>query len=89
MKARWGWLGTLGLFAALLLGGGCQTPPPVLKPDKQTEVFNPPPANMNTNYPKQAFNSDDPTKRLGLDNGPILPARGSIGAPANFGGPAK
>ena len=86
MSARWGWVARLGTLMVLLLAG-CTTPQPNLKPSKQAEVFNVPPANLNNNYPTQAFNTDDPSKRLGLDPGGLTPTRGQMMAPANFGGP--
>jgi hypothetical protein len=79
----------------VLLAPGCRTGVPDLKPASQPEVFNPPPPNANYNsYPKQAFNNDDPAKRIGVTNDPsVMPAKGvgPIGAmpqqPASFGGP--
>jgi hypothetical protein len=92
MSAKWGWVLHLGILGMLVLTG-CRTPQPDLKPKKEPEVFNPPSDNLNNNYPKQAFNTDDPSKRLGLDPGGLTPARGagpgsmSPGGSGSFGGP--
>ena len=89
MSMRWLWLASLGLLAAL--GVGCRTTQPDLKPPKQPEVFNAPPTNFSNNYPKQAFNNDDPAKRFGLDPagpGGVMPAKG-MSPSANFGGPGR
>ena len=83
MSAKWGWLGILGVL--LMVGAGCQTSRPDLKPPQQPELFTPPPASITSNpaYPKQAFNNDEPFRRFG-GNGPgngVIPARGGPMAP--------
>jgi hypothetical protein len=75
MNAKWGWITQIGILAIIFLAG-CRTPQPELKPAKQAEVLNPPPDNVNPYYPKQAFNTDDPSKRMGLDPG-YAPGRGN------------
>ena len=45
---------------------------------------------INNAYPKQALNTDDPAKRMGLDPGGIMPTRGSSLSPGgSFGGPRQ
>ncbi len=92
MNVRWGWITPLAMLLVVLTVG-CKSTRPDLKPAKEPEVLNPPPASIvgNNVYPKQAYNTDDPAKRLGLDPGQVMPARGPgtpIG-PANFGGPMQ
>lgn len=95
MNAKWGWITHLGILAIIFFAG-CRTPQPDLKPPKQAEVFNPPPDNVSPNYPKQAFNTDDGSKRGGLDPGAATSTRGnsvsspggmSPGGGGSFGGP--
>ena len=88
MSTRWLWLAQLGLLAALVVTG-CHTTQPDLKPPKQPEVFSGPPTNFSNNYPKQAFNSDDPAKRLGLDSGGIMPVDAVQSAPRQANRPAR
>ena len=88
MSMRWLWLAQIGLLATIVITG-CRTTQPDLKPPKQPEVFSGPPANFNNNYPKQAFNSDDPAKRLGLDPNNITPAKGMASPGGSFGGPGR
>jgi hypothetical protein len=81
---HWTRLPSLALLLVLLVIG-CKTQPD-LKPPKQPEVFNPPPASANlASYPKQAFaNPNDPAKRMGLDPGRATMPSSTM--PANFGG---
>ena len=85
MAQRWRIL--LNVGCVLLLTAGCRTAQPELKPTTEAEVLRSPPSEARFNsggYPKQAFNTDDPTKKgLGLGNQPIMPTRGGMGA----GGP--
>jgi hypothetical protein len=90
MNAKWGWLTQLGI-PVLLFVIGCRTPQPDLKPAKEPEVFNPPPANVSPNYPKEAFRTEDPSKRNVLDPGGFMPSRGnsSMSPTGSFGGPQQ
>jgi hypothetical protein len=74
MNAKWGWITQTGILAMLFVVG-CKSSQPDLKPPKQAEVFNPPPANVSPFYPKQAFNTDD-SKPMGLDPGRATSGRG-------------
>jgi hypothetical protein len=82
MNVKWGWVIQLGILGMLMLTG-CRTQQPDLKPAKEPEVFNPPSDNLNNNYPKQAFNTDDPSKRQGLDPGGLSPGRGNSAGPGS------
>lgn len=70
------------LAIALVLAAsssGCRTPKPDLKPPKEAEVLNMPTAESrfdNPEYPKQAMNSQDPTKRILDSQGPLTPTKG-------------
>jgi hypothetical protein len=89
MYAKWGWLTQIGMPVLLFLVG-CKTPQPDLKPAKEPEVFNPPPANVSPNYPPQAFRTDDASKRNGLDPGGFVPAsRNTMNPSGSFGGPQR
>lgn len=57
----------------LLLAAGCRTTTPELKPSAEKEVLRSPPSDARFSsggYPKQAFDTSDPTKRnpLGFGN---------------------
>jgi hypothetical protein len=89
MYPKWGWLTQIAMPVLLFLVG-CKTPQPDLKPAKQPEVFNPPPENVSPNYPKEAFRSDDPSKRNALDQGGFMPAsRNTMNPSGSFGGPQR
>jgi hypothetical protein len=67
----------------LALAGGCRTLPPDVKPPKQPEVLNVPPAEARYDtsvYPKEAFATPDLFKKK--DDNQIMPARGpGMGGP--------
>ena len=88
MNTNWGGIIRLGILVVLLVVG-CRSTQPDLKPAKQPEQFNPPPDNVNlTNYPKQAWRSEDDQSNRPA-NDPNGMGQGSRGMPAaNFGGPS-
>lgn len=92
MTARTLCLAALGALLVALLG--CRSGAPDLRPPYEPDQFNAPTneARFNTpSYPKQAFNSNDPNKRLGSDlmnASAIAPMSGPGAMPgAGMGGP--
>ena len=71
------WSKSLGMVLLLAILG-CRTPQPNLKPAPGPEVFNTPPTERRYNasvYPREAFNSRDPLKKLHSDQG-VVPVKG-------------
>jgi hypothetical protein len=85
MTVKRGWL--IVSVYLVVLAAGCRTPQPNLKPADQPEVLSIPPADARYNtssYPRQAFATDDPSKRFGGANSQqVIPARGGMGAPTS------
>jgi hypothetical protein len=73
----------------LALTVGCRTAPPELKPPKQPDELNVPPAEARYNYPnwpKEALARDDFAKKK--DTNGILPTKGGFGPSGPGGGPS-
>jgi hypothetical protein len=69
MTIKWGSCACLAGWLALL--AGCRTPQPNLKPEKTPEVLTTPTNEArydSPGYPKQAFDTRDPTKIYSLDD---------------------
>jgi hypothetical protein len=86
MDGNWGKLGVLGLLLGVMVG--CRTTQPNVKPVDGPEVLHAPPQEARFNspsMPKEAFNRDDPAKRLRELTGDsaVMPARGSFGGPSS------
>jgi hypothetical protein len=67
----------IAVFSLMLLGLGCRTPKPNLKPATTAEALNAPPAERRfnvPNYPKEAFLDRNTIKKI--DDDPITPVRG-------------
>ena len=91
MRAKWGWVGWLGIVGVFL--AGCRSSQPDLKPTTTAEVLTKPPENVQyTSYPKAAFNTDDPFKRSGTAGQAaqtIMPTRGGMSGPGPGMGPGR
>ena len=74
MRKTWLQVVAMGMMLVAL---GCRTPKPVLKPAPVEEALNIPPSEKRYDtsvYPKEAFNKNDPTRRL--EDQTITPVKG-------------